>query len=261
MTYENMRFEIDSHREDAKFVFLTVTYEDGTSESAAGTGGRIRRPLAEAMVAKLNGASEATIRNSRTVRQQRVDDWCAAAFGTDHAASLPQRGIRLLEEAIETAQAAGCERAMCGNLVDYVFSRPKGELRQELGGVGITLLALAAAAGLDADESEASELARVLAKPLAHFAARNKAKNDAGFNVSGASEKPAEGPNEPDCDVSGICCAPYPPRRGMAATICIHCGKELVERDGQWFTWDATENGAQPQGFDHPSGEMEAKSE
>ena len=37
------------------------------------------------------------------------------------------------------------------------------------------------------------------------------------------------------CDISGICCAPYGAR---GVTLCIHCGKELVEIDGQWFTWD-----------------------
>lgn len=124
----------------------------------------------------------------RDARQKRVADWCAAAFGAGHASSVPQRGIRLAEEAIEAAQAAGCERAMVHRLVDHVFDRPAGELGQELGGVGVTLLALAAAAGLSADDCEQSEIERVLAKPLAHFAARNAAKNAAGFNVASGEE-------------------------------------------------------------------------
>lgn len=52
-----------------------------------------------------------------------------------------------------------------------------------MGGLGITVLALAAAAGLSADEAEQRELDRVLAKPLEWFHARNKVKNDAGFNA------------------------------------------------------------------------------
>lgn len=120
---------------------------------------------------------------SRDRRQGQVAAWCAAAFGTAHLASLPQRGIRLLEEAVETAQAAGCKREMCHKLIDYVFDREPGELVQEIGGVGLTLLALCAAAGVSADDLEQTELERVLAKPLDHFAARNKVKNDAGFNV------------------------------------------------------------------------------
>lgn len=120
---------------------------------------------------------------SRNERQTLVSKWCSDAFGSDHAASIPQRGIRLAEEAIEAAQAAGCDRDMVHRLVDHIFDQPAGELHQELGGIGVTTLALAAAAGLSADAEEAREVARVLAKPLAHFKARNEAKNAAGFNV------------------------------------------------------------------------------
>ena len=38
------------------------------------------------------------------------------------------------------------------------------------------------------------------------------------------------------CDVAGICVAPEG-EHGIAS--CVYCGKELVERNGQWFTWDA----------------------
>lgn len=147
--------------------------------------------------------------NTRDERQKTVGEWCAAAFGVAHASSVPQRALRLLEEAIEAFQVGadqvprvGCCTpqlcATCGpdcggrqaaagvahKLVDYVFSRPVGELGQELGGIGVTLLALANAAGLSADAEEAKETARVLSKPLEHFAARNLAKNEAGFNVT-----------------------------------------------------------------------------
>jgi len=121
--------------------------------------------------------------DARIRRQRRVAAWCANAFGADHAASIPQRGIRLLEEAIEAAQSAGCKPDMCHRLIDHVFSKEPGKMHQELGGVGITLLALAEASGLDADAEEKREMDRVLAKPLSHFAARNAAKNAAGFNV------------------------------------------------------------------------------
>lgn len=118
---------------------------------------------------------------NRDARQTTVANWCRDAFGAGQASSVPQRGVRLLEEAIEAAQAAGADRDMAHKLVDYIFDRPAGELSQELGGVGVTVLALAAAAGLSADQAECTEIARVLAKPLSHFAARNQTKNDAGF--------------------------------------------------------------------------------
>lgn len=88
-----------------------------------------------------------------------------------------------MEEAIEAAQAAGCDAAMVHKLVDYVYAKEPGALAQEIGGVRITLLALAEAAGVSAEEEEGREFARVLSKPLKHFAARNEEKNRAGFNV------------------------------------------------------------------------------
>lgn len=119
----------------------------------------------------------------RDIRQEDVGRWCAAAFGASHASSLPQRGVRLLEEAIELAQACGVPEDMAAKLVAFVYSRPVGEIGQELGGVGLTTLALAHAAGLSADAAEKAELERVLSKPLAHFHARNEAKNAAGFDA------------------------------------------------------------------------------
>ena len=41
---------------------------------------------------------------------------------------------------------------------------------------------------------------------------------------------------EPLCDISGRCTA-ADGSRGI--TNCIHCGKELREKDGYWWTWDA----------------------
>lgn len=124
------------------------------------------------------------MRSGRRVRQRNVHDWCIAAFGDDHARSIEQRGIRLVEEAIEAGQAAGCSAEMIHRLVDHIYTKPVGDLRQELGGVGVTVLACAEAAGIDADEAERDEVERVLSKPLAHFTARNAAKNAAGFDVT-----------------------------------------------------------------------------
>lgn len=41
---------------------------------------------------------------------------------------------------------------------------------------------------------------------------------------------------DPLCDNMGLCQAPDGAR---GTTNCIHCGKELDERDGWWWTWDA----------------------
>lgn len=118
---------------------------------------------------------------ARDYWQQRVADWCRNAFGEEHASNIEQRGLRLVEEAIEAGQAAGCDPATLHKLIDYIYAKPAGELRQELGGVGLCVLAMASAAGFSADDAERFEINRVLAKPLAFFAERNKVKNDAGF--------------------------------------------------------------------------------
>ncbi|HKT54524.1 MAG TPA: hypothetical protein VJP88_08725 [Caulobacteraceae bacterium] len=136
---------------------------------------------------------------SRHSRQEKVARWVRDAFGLAHAQSTPQRAVRFLEEAIELNQAVFASaynddaaaldqaRAMAHQLVDHVFDRPAGSIGQELGGVGVTVLALAAAAGYDADTCEIEEVLRVTSKPLAHFHARNEAKNAAGFDVTGGA--------------------------------------------------------------------------
>lgn len=117
----------------------------------------------------------------RNMRQEAVGCWAQEAFGKEEATSLYQRGLRLLEEAIETGQACEVSPEHVHKLVDYVYSRPVGVLAQELGGVGTTVLALAEAAGLSADRCEEQEVTRILDKPISHFQQRNKVKNDAGF--------------------------------------------------------------------------------
>ena len=133
-------------------------------------------------------AQRGTAKTSRIERQVGVHHWCVAAFGDDHARSIEQRGIRMVEEAIEAAQAAGCKPEMVHKLVDFIFAKEPGNLAQEIGGVGVTLLALAQAATVDADAEESREFARVLSLPLEHFAKRNAVKNEAGFNVCGYSQ-------------------------------------------------------------------------
>jgi hypothetical protein len=120
---------------------------------------------------------------NRDARQRLVRVWAIAAFGKDEATSVPQRGVRMLEEAIEAAQAAGVTADMAHELVTYVFGRPTGELVQELGGLAVTTLLLAEAALMSADIAECTEISRVLAKPVEHFALRNAAKNAAGFKA------------------------------------------------------------------------------
>lgn len=119
--------------------------------------------------------------SDRLERQKGVSGWALDAFGEAEAMSVSHRGLRFFEEAGEGAQAAGVTVEMAHKMVDYVWGRPVGDLGQELGGIGVTVLALAQAAGYDADAEEVREIERVLSKPIDHFTKRNQVKKDAGF--------------------------------------------------------------------------------
>jgi NTP pyrophosphatase (non-canonical NTP hydrolase) len=142
-------------------------------------------PYEKPSISGFHAAADAIVAEGRDARQRKVVEWGLAAFGREQVLSVEQRGLRLLEEALEAAQAAGVSAEDAMKLAVYVYGRPVGELRQEIGGVGITLLALANAAGVSADDQEVIELNRVLSKPKEHWAARNQAKNDAGFLAKG----------------------------------------------------------------------------
>lgn len=119
----------------------------------------------------------------RDARQAAVADWARRAFGEARAASVPHRALRLLEEACEVYQAAGAGQPQAHQLLDFVFSRPPGIVDQELGGVGVCLLALAQAVGVSADAVEAREVERVLHRPIDGFQRRDQDKVDAGFSA------------------------------------------------------------------------------
>lgn len=67
-------------------------------------------------------------------RQAIAGQWACRCFGEQVTADRKERALRVLEEAIELAQAEGIEVNQAANLVGYVYSRPPGEPSQELGG-------------------------------------------------------------------------------------------------------------------------------
>jgi len=121
---------------------------------------------------------------SRDQRQAAVADWVIRCWGARVLASRAERGGRLLEEALELAQAVDLPREKALAILDHVYGRPAGDPAQEAGGVGVTLLALSASLGLSADDAEAAEVARVLAKPVEHFRRRHAEKEVAGVMVT-----------------------------------------------------------------------------
>jgi hypothetical protein len=96
--------------------------------------------------------------------QARVKHWLLACFGERISSDKAERSHRFIEEALELVQSAGCSRVECLQLVDYVYGRPVGELKQEVGGVATTLAALCSAYEINASECAEAELARVWQK-------------------------------------------------------------------------------------------------
>lgn len=124
--------------------------------------------------------------------QRRVHAWMLACFGAEIAADGMERNHRFLEESLELVQSLGCSASEAHQLVDYVFARPKGEPLQEMGGVLVTLAALANAAMLDTNEAAETELARVWTK-IEKIRAKQAAKPSHGPLPGGypiVSDKP-----------------------------------------------------------------------
>lgn len=108
-------------------------------------------------------------------RQRLVLEWAVDSFG-ECAARPKERAARLVEEAVEVAQALGLEDHVILRLVLRVYGRPPGELAQEIGGVGITLEALAENAGLNAEKCTQQEWERVMSKSKSWWQKKHAAK-------------------------------------------------------------------------------------
>lgn len=118
-------------------------------------------------------------------RQKAVTEWVESRFGVDVQTNVHERAMRFLEEAIELFQAADgkCTAEDAHKLVDYVFSRPVGHQAQEIGGVMVTLYALAEQLWYKVDNCEADEINRIYTLPKRHFQKRQAKKKEAGVCV------------------------------------------------------------------------------
>jgi hypothetical protein len=92
--------------------------------------------------------------------QNRVNNWVVEAFGRPTSLDKTERNHRFLEEALELVQSLGCTAEEAYKLVDYTFGREVGEPKQEMGGVMLTLAALATANNLDMGSCSEAELER-----------------------------------------------------------------------------------------------------
>jgi NTP pyrophosphatase (non-canonical NTP hydrolase) len=92
--------------------------------------------------------------------QKDVETWVENCFGERIAKDAEERSYRFLEESLELVQAVGISKESAHKLVDYVFSRSKGDIAQELGGVMVTLAALSGAVKHDMLTAGETEVTR-----------------------------------------------------------------------------------------------------
>lgn len=118
---------------------------------------------------------------SRDLRQLAVLNWICNVFG-EVTTNRRERVSRVLEEAIELAQAEDLPIERARAMVEYVYSKPPGIAHQEAAGVGVTLLAYCGSVGISADKTEEQEVQRITSLPAKHFRERQQIKADAGLS-------------------------------------------------------------------------------
>jgi hypothetical protein len=91
--------------------------------------------------------------------QLRVHEFAMAAF-RDDATNKDERNFRFIEEAIELVQACNMKREDVHALVEYVYNRPIGEPKQEVGGTLVGLSALCTAHKINMAKAAEFELDR-----------------------------------------------------------------------------------------------------
>jgi NTP pyrophosphatase (non-canonical NTP hydrolase) len=115
--------------------------------------------------------------------QSLVDRWSRLVFRERHPEITPKiRVLRVLEEALELAQAEGVTTSEAITIVDQVFSKPKGYAHQELGGVLITLAGYADTANDDLESAFWAEFRRIMDPEIMEkVRIRNLAGDKIGF--------------------------------------------------------------------------------
>lgn len=101
--------------------------------------------------------------------------WAVNTFG-QIAINRDERAARFIEEAIELVHAEELPRETLLRIVERVYSRPRGQLANEIGQAYATLECLAENVGLCADTEAEREFARVRSIPRDEWTKRHDAK-------------------------------------------------------------------------------------
>lgn len=92
--------------------------------------------------------------------QGMIGKWVRKTFG-DKSMQTRERNLRFIEEAIELVQSHNITKDDINKVMDRVYNKPPGNSVQEVGGVMITLLALADCQRYDIQECMVREWERI----------------------------------------------------------------------------------------------------
>lgn len=120
----------------------------------------------------------------------QVGIWCASRFGVEAFTNRRERAARVLEEAIELAQAEGVPIEKSRRIMEVVYSKPVGEPSQEAAGIMTTLMGWAAATDHDIEKVTRDEIDRIHALPLDYFARKKVEKRDLGVSEEESEQAP-----------------------------------------------------------------------
>ena len=115
--------------------------------------------------------------------QRDVLDWVRNTFGQKFLNDR-ERTLRFIEEALELVQAIGLPSSDVIAVIRHVYGRPNGDYAQEMGGVMITLEALAEHLGVDLEQQNCLEWDRINGLPQSHFDAASERKQNADVGDS-----------------------------------------------------------------------------
>lgn len=113
--------------------------------------------------------------------QQEMLEWACDTFTIEVAMDRRERALRMIEEAIELAQACGLEIPDLGIVISRVYDRPAGEPVKEIGQAGMCLALLAELYDCDLPYEMCREFMRVQSIPKDEWARRHAAKVELGM--------------------------------------------------------------------------------
>jgi len=124
---------------------------------------------------------------TNTTRPAEFLAWAKDTYGPVAAVRI-ERLLRFVEEAIELAHADGVDREMLIAILDRVYSRPRGDINQEIAQSQVCLEMYAENIGQCADHLAAIEWQRVRTIPKEVWQERHAAKQRAGIAIKHAED-------------------------------------------------------------------------